>query len=192
MDHFSPSYFALLEPLDWEKYLKHTNSMDFGRAFSALKEYEVQYLLIGGLAMNLHGVPRITGHLDLFVDLESENMKKFLNAVTSLDCGPKPPVDQDMLLCYDKRSALVEEKNMKVCTFVSLSAPSMEIDIQLDPPTDFMEMHKRKKVVSFGDEKIPVLSLDDMIHWKSGSKRRQDIYDVEALKAVSKLRRSGS
>ncbi len=188
MDHFSPSYFALLEPLDWEKYLKHTNSMDFGRAFSALKEYEVQYLLIGGLAMNLHGVPRITGHLDLFVDLESENMKMFLNAVTSLDCRPKPLVDLDILVCPVKRSALVEEKNMKVCTFVSISAPSMEIDIQLAPTIDFMETHKRKKEVPFGEEKIPVLSLDDMIRWKSGSKRRQDIYDVEALKAVRKMR----
>ncbi len=188
MDYFSPSFFALLSPLDWEAYLKHTNSMDFGKAFSALKEHEVQYLVIGGLAMNLHGIRRITGHLDLFVNLDSENIKRFLNAVTSLDCEPKPPVDHDMLLCSDKRLALIKDKNLRVCTFVSLSTPSMEIDIQLDPPSDFMEVHKRKKEIPFSEEKIPVLSLDDMIKWKSGSKRRQDIYDVESLKTVRKMR----
>jgi len=190
MDHFSPSFFALLDPLDWERYLKHTNSMDFGRAFSALKEHEVLYLVIGGLAMNLHGIRRITGHLSLFVDLESENMKRFLDAVTSLDCEPKSPVDHDILLCSDKRSALIKDKKLRVCTFVSLSAPSMEIDIQLDPPDDFMEVNKRKKEVPFGEAKIPVLSMDDMIKWKSGSKRRQDIYDIEALKTARKLQES--
>ena len=166
--------------------------MDFGRAFSALKEHEVRYLVIGGLAMNLHGIPRITGHLNLFVDLESENMRRFLDAVTSLNCGPKPPMDHDVLLCSDKRSALVKDKKLRVCTFVSLSPPftSMEIDIRLDPPGDFMEFHKRKKEVPFGEEKIPVLSLDDMIQWKSDSKRRQDTYDVEALKTARKLQES--
>jgi len=164
--------------------------MDFGRAFSALKEHEVLYLVIGGLAMNLHGIRRITGHLSLFVDLESENMKRFLDAVTSLDCEPKSPVDHDILLCSDKRSALIKDKKLRVCTFVSLSAPSMEIDIQLDPPDDFMEVNKRKKEVPFGEAKIPVLSMDDMIKWKSGSKRRQDIYDIEALKTARKLQES--
>ncbi len=190
MDYFSPSFFALLGPLDWDKHLNHTNSMDFGRAFSALKEHEVQYLIIGGLAMNLHGIPRITGHLNLFVELESENMKRFLDAVTSLDCEPRPPVDHDVLLCSDKRLALIKDKKLRVCTFVSLSTPSMEIDIRLDPPDDFTEVNKRKKVVPFGDEKIPVLSMDDMIRWKSGSKRRQDIYDIEALKTARKLQES--
>lgn len=192
MDHHSLSYFALLQPLDWDKYLNDTYGMDFGRAFSALKEHDVQYLIVGGLAMNLHGIPRITGHLDLFVDLEPDNMRRFLDTVAALDCGPKPPIDQDILLCSIKRAELVNDEKLRVCTFMSLSAPAMEIDIRLDPPDEFRKVYKRKKEVPFGEELIPVLSIDDMIRWKSGSKRRQDVYDIEALRAVMKMQESGS
>ena len=38
--------------------------------FKALEKHKVQYLLVGGLAMNLHGVPRTTMDVDLVLALD--------------------------------------------------------------------------------------------------------------------------
>lgn len=41
----------------------------FETVFAALNRYEVRYVVVGGLAVVLHGHPRLTGDLDLAVDL---------------------------------------------------------------------------------------------------------------------------
>lgn len=187
MDYFSPSLFAILIPLDWEKHLKHTGKMDFGGAFTAFNEQSVKYLVVGGLAMNLHGIPRIVGYLDLLVDFKSDNLGNFLSALKSLEYIPQAPLESDELLNPKKRAALVKENGLMVFTFTAASDPSKRIDILLDPPADFEEVYDRKKDVPFGKQSIPALSLDDMILWKSGSSRKQDTSDVEALKTVRRL-----
>ncbi len=138
--------------------------------------------------MNLHGIPRTVGYLDLCVDFKPANIKKVFSAFEHLEFVPKPPLDYDELLKAKKRSSLVDDKGLTVFTFISSSNPSKRIDILLDPPVDFREIHAGKKEVPFGELTIPVLSLDDLIVWKSGSSRKQDASDVEALKAVRKVR----
>lgn len=47
--------------------------------FRGLQEEGVRYLVVGGLAMNLHGIPRMTADVDLYVDLEKANASRFLS-----------------------------------------------------------------------------------------------------------------
>jgi hypothetical protein len=42
--------------------------------FRCLHAHNVRYLLAGGLAMNLHGVPRMTMDVDLVLALDDENI----------------------------------------------------------------------------------------------------------------------
>ena len=44
--------------------------------FKALKDHDIDYLLIGGLAVNLHGVPRMTMDVDLLIALDADNIAK--------------------------------------------------------------------------------------------------------------------
>src|SRR5713101_1184841 len=42
--------------------------------FRALEEEKVRYLLVGGLAVNLHGIARFTADVDIMLALDAENL----------------------------------------------------------------------------------------------------------------------
>lgn len=50
--------------------------LDFQRIFHELNELMIDYLVIGGLAVNFYGIPRLTYDIDLMILLEPDNIKK--------------------------------------------------------------------------------------------------------------------
>lgn len=59
--------------------------------FKALKAHDIDYLLIGGLAINLH-VPRVTMDVDLVIELDSRNVNKLISSVNELGLRSSVPV----------------------------------------------------------------------------------------------------
>lgn len=57
--------------------------------FRALNRHGVRYLIVGGVAVNLSGVPRMTKDLDLMLDLSPGNLALFLSAVRDLGYRPR-------------------------------------------------------------------------------------------------------
>ncbi len=58
--------------------------VDLDRALDvlrALHDEEAAYVLVGALALNLHGLPRATEDLDIFVRAESENIERVRKAL---------------------------------------------------------------------------------------------------------------
>lgn len=58
--------------------------MFYEDVFRKLDEEQVEYVVVGGVALVLHGVVRFTADLDLFVELSEANLRKFVNAMKSL------------------------------------------------------------------------------------------------------------
>jgi len=63
--------------------------MYYQDVFTILNEKNVRYVVIGGIALVLHGVLRMTVDLDLIIDLEEENIDRFLSAMKSLGYNQK-------------------------------------------------------------------------------------------------------
>ena len=59
--------------------------MNFGLLFEALKKHDVKYVICGGLAVNLHGVPRMTADIDIILDMNQENLLRFEACTASLN-----------------------------------------------------------------------------------------------------------
>lgn len=55
--------------------------------FASLNSHDVKYLVIGGTAAVLHGVPRATFDLDVLIEASSENASALLNALRSAGFG---------------------------------------------------------------------------------------------------------
>jgi hypothetical protein len=51
--------------------------MDYLQIFDLLPTHNVRYLLCGGLAVNIYGVPRMTADIDLILDFDEDNLKQF-------------------------------------------------------------------------------------------------------------------
>lgn len=65
--------------------------------FRCLHARNVRYVLAGGLAMNLHGVPRMTMDVDLVIALDDANVDAFLQCARDLALKPDNPT-VDILL----------------------------------------------------------------------------------------------
>jgi hypothetical protein len=158
--------------------------LDFQTIFKELNGLGIDYLVVGGLAVNFHGVPRMTYDIDLMVLLERENILKLLNRFTQWGYRPKIPVDPREFADEMKRNSWVHEKGMKAFNFYSETLPIGEIDIVIDSPIPYEELKSRAIKVELRDEKIPTVSIHDLIELKLRAGRKQDLADVEHLRTV--------
>ena len=152
--------------------------------FRSLHQEGVRYLVTGGVAMNLHGIPRMTADVDLFVDLERSNVGRFLAAVKALGFVPGIPVAAESLADPATRTVWRQEKNMLVLTFIHPSRPAVGLDVFVFEPIPFGSAYERRKRVSVeeGSFEIPVASEADLIAMKEGTGRLQDASDVKILR----------
>jgi predicted nucleotidyltransferase len=158
--------------------------LDFQAIFKELNRIEVDYLVVGGLAVNFHGVPRMTYDIDLMVLLEPENILKLVTKLTQWGYKAKIPINPRDLTDEAKRSSWVHEKGMNALNFYSETLPIGEIDILIETPIPYEELKSRAIKVELQDEKIPTVSIHDLIELKLRASRKQDLADVEHLRMV--------
>jgi hypothetical protein len=155
---------------------------DFQTIFKELNELGIDYLVVGGLAVNFHGVPRMTYDIALMVLLEPENILRLVTKLTQWGYRPKIPVDPKELSDETKRNSWIHEKGMKALNFYSETLPIGEIDLVIDSPILYEELKDRAIRVELQDEKIPTVSIHDLIALKLRAGRKQDLADVEHLR----------
>lgn len=157
--------------------------------FKALNKNKVHYLVVGGVAVNLHGIQRATADLDLIVALNSANLEKFVVAMKSLGYKPKVPVAAEDFCDPLNRQKWRDEKGMKVFSFYNPRDPFVLVDIFVYEPMPFEEMnHRKERRTAFGIS-IPIASLEDLISLKSEAGRPKDMFDLDALKEALRLQR---
>jgi len=156
--------------------------LDFRAIFKELNKIGVDYLVVGGLAVNFHGVPRMTYDIDLMILLEPENILKLVTKLTQWGYKPRIPIDPTDLADETKRNSWVQEKGMKALNFYSEILPIGEIDILIDSPIPYGELRSRAIRVELRDERIPAVSIHDLIQLKLRAGRKQDLADVEHLR----------
>ncbi|OGB89717.1 hypothetical protein A2625_06315 [candidate division WOR-1 bacterium RIFCSPHIGHO2_01_FULL_53_15] len=149
--------------------------------FEQLAKNKVDYLLIGGLAVALYGIPRTTGDIDLMVNLNPENLLKLIKTMGQLGFIPKAPVKAEDLADPAKRADWIKNKNMKVFTFYRPDNPYALVDIMIDNPLNYEELARGKKQVSDRGAKIFLIPKKMLIKLKELSGRKQDLSDIKAL-----------
>jgi predicted nucleotidyltransferase len=162
--------------------------LDFQTIFKELNGLGIDYLVVGGLAVNFHGVPRMTYDIDLMILLEPENILKLVTKLTQWGYKSKIPIDPRDLADETKRTSWILEKGMKALNFYSETLPIGEIDILIDTPVPYEELKGRAIKVELQDEKIPTVSIHDLIELKLRAGRKQDLADVEHLRMVLERR----
>ena len=73
---------------------------------------------------------------------------------------------------------------MKALNFYSETLPIGEIDIVIDSPIPYDELKGRAIKIELQDEKIPTVSIHDLIELKLQAGRKQDLADVEHLRMI--------
>jgi hypothetical protein len=158
--------------------------IDYLNIFKKLNEKKIRYVLAGGIAVNLHGIPRMTYDIDLIVDLEDKNLQKFLQLLKGWGFKPKIPVDIMALAEKEKREDWIRNKNMKAFNVVNPKWAVSEIDIVINTPIDYKTASKGIKYFVIQNITIPTVSIDDLIKMKQKTGREQDKADIKYLKRL--------
>jgi len=140
---------------------------DFKDFVKLLTENKVEYLIVGGYAVGIHGYPRYTGDLDIWINDTTENARLVLKCVE--DFG---------FASYN----LAVSDFTKPGNIIQLGYPPVRIDIinQADG-VNFDECYKNKKDVTADDITLYFIGYDDLLKNKKTTSRPRDIDDIENL-----------
>jgi len=145
----------------------------YRKEIKAFNKNRLHYLVIGGIAVNLYGLQRLTLDLDLMIDLSPELLEKFVKIMEKLGYGTKVP---------QKKWAKV-----MAIAFVNQQDNDKRIDVFLKNPIDFTKAYKRRKVFKVEGLSISCVSFEDLIDLKNKASRTRDLIDIGSLKRLKKL-----
>lgn len=154
--------------------------------FRELEAKKVRYLLVGGLAVNLHGVPRATMDVDLIISFEQSNLDSLMAVAQALGLKPVAPVDLRDLADPGKRQEWAALKHMVV---FALQAPGLQgptLDILIEPALDVEGAMRRAVRRDVQGVNVSLISVSDLVHLKEQSGRPQDIADIEHLRRLER------
>lgn len=150
--------------------------------FSALNDAGIRYLIVGGVAVNLHGYRRFTGDVDILLALQPENLENMTKLMHSLGYIERLPVRLQTLGDKETVQRFLTEKGMTAYTFLSSKRERIDLDILAAKSLDFEDFEKRKELIALDDAlEVPVVSIDDLLAMKREANRDQDVRDIQML-----------
>lgn len=149
-----------------------------------LAEAKVEFVLVGGLAVALHGYQRATLDVDVVLAMDDENLQRFLSVARTAGLRPTMPVQLDSLT----QPALIEqwyrEKGMLAFSVRGTETVAAVLDILVRPGISFADLRHDAKMVEIGPISIPVASIEHLIAMKTGTGRNKDLIDIEELRKI--------
>ena len=138
--------------------------VDLLRAFVAA---DVRFLIVGAYALALHGRPRATGDLDVWVEASPDNAARVMQALASFG-APLSDVS-------------VDDFSRPGVTFQIGVAPG-RIDILTElTGLTFAEAWPRRMRRPFGEIEVDFIGRADFIHNKRATGRAKDLGDIEGM-----------
>ena len=139
---------------------------DFREFLASLNDHKVEYLVVGGWALGVHGYVRATGHMDVWVGQKSLNLDRLLQALSHF--GVPGPISKDFFEILGN-------------TF-RMGRPPMKIEVITEASgIDFYESFSNRVNIEAEGIQIPFIGYNDLVTNKRSTGRLKDMADLEAL-----------
>jgi hypothetical protein len=140
---------------------------DFRDLLELLNKHEVEYLIVGGYALALHGAPRFTGDIDIYIRPHPENAHRILNALKDFGFGSL---------------GLTVEDFQSPHKIVQLGVPPVRVDLITSlSAVSWEEAHAGRVPGNYGDVPVYYIGRKEYITNKRAVGRKKDLADLEAL-----------
>lgn len=159
--------------------------LDLGELIAVLARHGVDYVVIGGVATQVHGHRRTTMDLDLTPDPSPENLRRLGAALAELEARPRD------LGTEGAEISVADPERLAVAAIVPpLLTRHGQVHILKEPKgaRGFDEMRERALVVDLDGNDVAIVSLDDLIRMKRAAGRPGDLDDIAALTEVERQR----
>lgn len=137
--------------------------------FRSFQQHDVKYVVIGGIASVLHGVPRATFDLGILIEATPENAERLLKAFLDAGLGTSSLTSVEDLLAHE----------------ITMFKDRVRVDVQtLTPGLTFEEAWAHRRVISYQGQDFFIVSREDLIRSKRAAGRDVDLEDVRLLEAA--------
>lgn len=152
---------------------------------AALRDADVRYLIVGGLAVAAHGFGRATFDVDLVVQLQPDNALRAMRALAGLGYKPLVPVSAPDFADPRTREGWIRDKRMIVFQLHSERHRDTRIDVFVAEPFDFDREYDLALVGNLsGGLQLRFVRLETLIRMKEAAGREKDKEDVRQLKRL--------
>jgi hypothetical protein len=149
-----------------------------------LCDAEIDFVVVGGLAVALHGYQRVTMDIDVVLAMTPENLQCFIDSARGADLRPIIPVPLEALTDPELVDQWYREKGMLAFALRGPDLMASVIDVLVRPVIPFAELKRDAKLVPIGALTVPIASIDHLIAMKTGTGRSKDAIDIEELQKI--------
>ena len=161
--------------------------MEYVKLFEKLHQEKIRYLICGGLAVNIYGIPRMTADIDILIDFEEGNVRRFEGALEDLNFASLIPIKLTSLLDAEYRKQMINHKNLIAYSYYNTKSNFMNVDILIDNPFSFENMWKEREMREVDSSPIQIVSLKHLIEMKRHANRVQDVQDILMLEKLQRI-----
>lgn len=134
--------------------------------FKSFQRHDLKYVIIGGIAAVLYGVPRATFDLDILIEASPQNAQRLIDALIDAGMGTATLTNADEILANE----------------ITIFKDRVRIDVQISTPgLEFEAAWEKKQNMEYQGQTFYVVSLDDLIKSKRAAGREVDLEDVRLL-----------
>jgi hypothetical protein len=142
-------------------------NQDFLDLLRAFIDRDVRFLIVGAYALGVHGRPRATGDLDVWVDPTPDNAARIMEALEAFGA----PVQQVTADDFSRPGIVFQ-----------MGLPPLRIDVLTElSGLTFAEAWSGRISAAFGPLTVDVIGREAFIRNKRATGRARDLADVEAL-----------
>src|SRR5438552_4532954 len=136
--------------------------------FASFQKHDVKYLVIGGIAAVLYGVPRATFELDVLIEPSAQNAEPLLKAMIDAGLGT---------------ASLTTVKDV-LSKEITIFTDRIRLDVQTSTPgLVFEQAWQHRVTMNYRGQTLEVVSVGDLIASKTAAGRDVDLEDVRILKS---------
>ena len=136
--------------------------------FASFQKNDVKYLVIGGIAAVLYGVPRATFDLDVLIEPSAQNAERLLKGMIDAGLGTASLTTVEDLLSKE----------------ITIFTDRIRLDVQTSTPgIVFEDAWERRVTMNYKGQTLEVVSLRDLIASKRAAGRDVDLQDVRMLES---------
>lgn len=150
------------------------------KVLNSLTREKIPFIIVGGAAIALHGIPRSTLDIDIVIPAETEAVNKLFSAAKKTG-----------LISRDKYiSVLINKPNLLIGQWITFQdKDGLElVDVFFENKKEFNRLLKRAKRIRGKQLGFYIISLDDLEKMKKTSGRPIDFADIALIKEKRKNR----
>ena len=144
--------------------------------WKSLNEFHVQYIMIGGFAVNLHGFSRTTGDVDIWLKDEINNRRNLGKALIQFGYDENTFQEIDFVPGWT---------DFYIGTGIRLDIITTMAGLE---SITFDEAFNHATIAEIVNVQVPFLHINQLIKNKKATNRPKDIIDVIELEKIIKLK----